>query len=141
MRRTLVASFMIAGLLLQASAVVRHATMSIARGLSPTLTISLQILSSQEERALAADLVASICQPDAQAEHSVPAGNEGSPQSDMSGCPICNGLVSAFALAAASEQIGRITFRAGVIEFELFDQRLSRHAFLRPQGRAPPPLA
>lgn len=138
MRRQIVAIFMIAGLLLQAYAAVRHASMLTSASLAASITSGSEHTASLAERTLAADIIASICLPEGGPGSSLlpPGPSKG----DVSGCPICTGLVSAFALAPCLEQIGTIARTDGVLVFAPFDERVARHAFLRPQSRGPPSL-
>ena len=129
---------MMAGLLLQALAVVRHASMLMSTSLSASMAVDANQHVRPEDRTLAADLLAAICHPDGTS--AMPTGTDTPVKSDMSGCPICNGLVTAFALAPSLAQIGNIARPDKVIAFAPFDQRVSRHAFLRPQSRGPPAL-
>lgn len=137
-RRRVVAVLMMAGLLVQALAVVRHASMLMTISLSASMAADVQHQIRPEDRTLAADLLTAICHPDGTS--AMPTGTDTPVKSDMSGCPICNGLVTAFALAPSLAQVGTIARPDKVIAFAPFDQRVSRHAFLRPQSRGPPAL-
>lgn len=138
-RRATIAIIILMGLLLQAAAVVRHASMLVSASISAATPSVSRTDAGSAELALIADLSASICHPDGMAALS-PMAPEGPAKTDMSGCPICNGLASAFALVPSLYFSKQAVLSDRPIVFVRFDQRVARHAFLRPQGRGPPVL-
>ncbi|MDX2203873.1 MAG: hypothetical protein NW223_14065 [Hyphomicrobiaceae bacterium] len=132
--RVRVTVIVVLGLLLQALAVVRHNTTMVGDGLRD----GAGIVAAAGLPDLARDLIASICHPGG--EGGGAALPDGAPGQSGAGCPICNGLVSAYGLAAPQIITPAMRVVAVAIEFTVLDERVRTHAFIRPHSRGPPAL-
>ncbi len=135
--RRLLSALLVVGMLAHAVAVVRHAAMML--GASPAVVsqslVSQPVLDSALA-ALEADLKASICHP--VVDRSGPLGN--SPASPNGDCPICAGLACTFLMPAPQLASLAVPRELGEVSFPAFDQRETRHRFLRPASRGPPSI-
>ena len=128
---------MVVGLLAQAVAIVRHNTVVLTHALGAPAAVAADSLQG-----LAKDLLASICHPGSDGTNAAILPDGGTDRDgSKSSCPICNGLASAYGLAAPGGVVLERRSLASAMEFPAFDERTRTHLFIRPQSRGPPAAA